>query len=220
MPVRRSPTPHQGDRKKQNPTPHQEKRKKKLERIREPSIPRNIPSVEATDPVVLPAPSSSAAGVTASAAHPTSSSAAGGSAPPACPGSASLISAVSHAFRCRLATAGQTGQIVATVGQLRARQLPIVEVMVLPPQPSANSSKPLPHSPSRLLSVQNRARPAAAAGIPPSAEPVRRRRQWPRRRTVHLAYRTSKTGEDCRRRYTDAAGSGNAAAPSMLLLPH
>jgi hypothetical protein len=29
MPVRRSPTPHQGDRKKQNPTPHQEKRKKK-----------------------------------------------------------------------------------------------------------------------------------------------------------------------------------------------
>jgi hypothetical protein len=37
---------------------------------------------------------------------------------------------------------------------------------------------------------------------------------------VHLAYPTSETGGDCLHRDTDAARSGNAAAPSILLLPH
>jgi len=80
---------------------------------------------------------------------------------------------------------------MATAGQLRARQLPIVEVVVTATSSSTKFSKPLSLLlfSSRLPSaLSNPATgPAAAAGIPPSAEPVRRRRQWPRRTAVHVA---------------------------------
>jgi hypothetical protein len=224
----------------QNPTPTK-KPEKESNISSETGTPTEIPSLtgkkhlerdnaHGKSPRSKPTPSSlphaaaasrSAAGVTASAAHPnprTPSS-------PACPGaasSASLISAVSHAFRCRLATTGQTGQFVATAGQLCARQLPIVEVMVLPPQPSASSLKPPPHSPSCLLSVLNRAGPAtvvgtAAVGIPPSKTcPTSPAVATPPRRPSCLSHQQDMRGLPPSG-HRHAAESSHAAAPSILL---
>jgi hypothetical protein len=211
----------------QNPTPTKKTEKKQTSRVRrEPSSPWKIPSLEATGPVVLAARIHNLPLRRRGhrlCRHPTPRTPAS----PACSGaasSASLISAMSHAFRCRLATAGQTGQFMATAGQLRARQLPIVEVMVLPPQPSANSSKPPPHSPSRLLSLPNRAGPAAvagtaAAGIPPSWTcPTPPAVATPPRRPSCLPHQQDRRGLPPSG-HRHAAGSGHAAAPSILLTP-
>jgi hypothetical protein len=81
----------------------------------------------------------------------------------------------------------RAGQSMATAGQIHARQLQIVEVVLITTSTSTVSSKPSPPLFSSGLSVsalESGDRPAAAAGIPPSAEPARRRRQWPRCRAV------------------------------------
>jgi hypothetical protein len=126
-------------------------------------------------------------------------------APTPCPGAASSISTVPLANFSGTASQPSVipGQFMATAGQLRARKLPIVDIMVLPSStqyellkspcpfsfsPPISSLKPAtrpgPAAVAAVLPPPGYLRPhtschrrrAVAAGIPPRAEPIRRRR--------------------------------------------
>ncbi|CAM0949534.1 unnamed protein product [Alopecurus aequalis] len=92
-----------------------------------------------------------------------------------------------------MATAGQprVGQSMATAGQLRVRQLPIVEGVMLPPRPVQNPQSPRPLPTLVLLS-------------PPVGSRIRRPDKLPPPRYLRAQNRS------------DAAGSGYAIAPSSL----